>query len=190
MRSTPQKWKMLSKKDASPHSWFPIEFRTYLLPNGKVVEDFSVTTLADVAMIVPVNSDGKIVLVRQFKPGFGDVILEFPAGRRENHHNDILETAKHELEEETGIRTDDLDYFATIAPFVTKGTEKIYCYLARNVEFNSHQKFDENEDIEVVLVTFHELEKLISSNELQAAVTIAAWELAKKKYSHLFPSWK
>lgn len=163
--------------------------RTYELPNGKIVNDFSVTTLADVAMVVPVTSDEKIVLVKQFKPGFGDVILEFPAGRLENHHADIEETAKHELEEETGIKTDSLEYFATIAPFVTKGTEKVFCYLAKDVVFNSTQNMDENEDIEVVVLTFQELEELIMSNELQAAVTIAAWELAKKKYSTLFSSW-
>jgi ADP-ribose pyrophosphatase len=190
MSSTPQKWKLISRKDVSPHAWFPIEMRKYELPNGKIVDDFSVTTLADVAMIVPVTSDEKIVLVRQYKPGFDDVILEFPAGRLEDNHKDIAETAKHELEEEAGIQTNDLEYFATVAPFVTKGTEKVFCYLAKNVEFNSQQKMDENEDIEVATLTYTELEKLISSNELQAAVTIAAWELAKKKFSHLFPSWK
>lgn len=187
---TPKKWTLLSKKDVSPHAWFPIEMRTYELPNGKIVDDFSVTTLADVAMIVPVTKDENIILVRQFKPGFSDVILEFPAGRSENNHKDIEETARHELEEEAGIVADSLEYFATIAPFVTKGTEKVFCYLAENVVFNSKQQLDENEDIEVVVVTFEELERLIASNEIQAAVTIAAWELAKKKFSYKYSSWK
>jgi 8-oxo-dGTP pyrophosphatase MutT (NUDIX family) len=185
-----QKWTLLSTRDASPNKWFPVEIRTYELPNGKIVDDFSVTTLADVAMIVPVTTEGKIVLVQQFKPGFGDVILEFPAGRLGSKHTNIEETAKHELEEETGIKTDSLEYFATVAPFVTKGTEKVFCYLAENIEFNSKQKMDENEDIEVVILSFEELEQLINSNQLQAAVTIAAWELAKKKFSGKFPSWK
>ncbi len=30
---TPKKWTLLSKKDASPHKWFPVEIRTYQLPN-------------------------------------------------------------------------------------------------------------------------------------------------------------
>lgn len=187
---TPQKWKLLSTRDASPNKWFPVEIRTYELPNGKIVDDFSVTTLADVAMIVPVTNEGKIILVRQFKPGFGDVIMEFPAGRLESSHANIEETAKHELEEETGIKAQQLEYFATVAPFVTKGTEKIFCYLAGSVEFNSKQKLDENEEIEVLIVTYSELEQLIAENKLQAAVTIAAWELAKKKFSGRFPNWK
>lgn len=181
----PTKWKLLSSKDVSPHKWFPIEMRSYELPNGKIVDDFSVTTIADVAMIVPVTKDGKIVLVRQFKPGFGDVIIEFPAGRIEKSHKDIEQTALHELEEETGIRATDTQYFATLAGFVTKATEKVSCFLARNVEFNSKQKLDLNEEIEVVTLTPKELDLMIENNEIQAAITVAAWELAKKKFPEL-----
>ncbi len=185
-----QKWKLLSKKDASPDTWFPIEFRTYQLPNGKIVEDFSITTIPDVAMVVPVTKDEKIVLVRQYKPGVDEVILEFPAGRTEKHHQNMADTAQHELEEETGINVESVEYFATITPFVTKGTEKVFCYLAVDVEFNSKQKMDPNEEIEVVIVTYKELEQLIYSNELKAASTIAAWSLAKMKFAERFSSWK
>ena len=179
---TPQKWQLLATKDISSHKWFPLEMRTYQLPNGKVVDDFSVTTLADVAMIVAVTKEGKLVMVRQFKPGFGDVIIEFPAGRIEDTHKDLEETARHELEEETGILAENFEYFGTIAGFVTKGTEKIHCFFTKNAEFNSQQKFDDNEDIEVVLLTPNELDALIDSNRVQAASTIAAWRLAKIKY--------
>lgn len=179
---TPQTWQLLSTKDISPHKWFPLEMRTYQLPNGKIVDDFTVTTLADVAMIVAVTKDGKLVMVRQFKPGFGDVITEFPAGRIEDSHKSLAETAHHELEEETGIQVENLEYFGTIAGFVTKGTEKVHCYFAKDVEFNSYQKLDNNEDIEVVLLSPKELDVLIDSNQIQAALTIAAWRLAKNKY--------
>lgn len=185
-----KKWKLLSTKDVSPHDWFPIEMRSYELPNGKIVNDFSVTTLADVAMIVPVMKDERIVMVRQFKPGFGDIILEFPAGRMEPSHKNLEETAAHELEEETGIKTQSFEYFATFSPFVTKATERVLCYLAENVEFNSEQNMDENEDIEVVIFTFKEIEELISQNRIQAAVTVAAWELAKKMFAGRFGSWR
>lgn len=179
---TPQKWQLLATKDISPHQWFPLEMRTYKLPNGKVVDDFSVTTLADVAMIVAVTKDGKIVLVRQFKPGFGEVVTEFPAGRIESSHKNLAETALHELEEETGIRAQKVEYFGTFSGFLTKATEKCHCYFAKDVEFNSQQKLDENEEIEVVLLSPEELDEQIDANQIQAAISIAAWRLAKTKY--------
>ena len=182
---TPQKWQLLSVKDISPHKWFPLEMRKYQLPNGRVVDDFSVTTLADVAMIVAVTKEGKLVMVRQFKPGFGDVIVEFPAGRIENSHKNLEETAQHELEEETGILAEHLEYFGTIAGFVTKGTEKVHCFFTRDAEFNSQQKLDDNEEIEIVLFSPEEFDELIDTNQIQAALTIAAWRLAKTKYFNL-----
>lgn len=178
-----KKWTLLSTKDISPHAWFPLEMRTYKLPNGSIVDDFSVTTLSDVAMIVPITKDGKVVVVRQFKPGFGDVVIEFPAGRIEKYHKNIEETAKHELEEETGIRTENIEYFGVLAGFVTKATEKVHCYIARDVEFNSVQTLDVNEDIEVLTLTSEELDAMIDANEVVAAITIAAWRLAKSKFS-------
>ncbi|MCD8485147.1 NUDIX hydrolase [Candidatus Woesebacteria bacterium] len=105
-------------------------------------------------------------------------------------HKDIEETAKHELEEETGIKTQNVEYFGMFAGFVTKATEKIYCYFVDNAEFNSQQNLDENEEIEVVEYTFDEVEKLIQNNQINAAITVAAWDLAKRKYSHRFSSWK
>ncbi len=183
---TLQKWTLITSKDISSSKWFPVEERKYKLPSGKLVNDFSVTTLADVAMIVPVTPDGKVIMVNQFKPGFGDVILEFPAGRKEPKHQNIKEVAIYELEEETGIKTQDVEYFATFAGFVTKGTEKVYCFLARNVVINTDQKLDQNEDIEVKVFEPQEIDTLIEENKIQAAITVAAWEVAKKKFPDLF----
>ena len=98
-----QPWKLISKKDVSVGEWFPLEERTYQLPDGEIVDNFTVTTLSDVAMIVPFMKDGTIAMCRQFKPGANKISLEFPAGRIELHHKNLEETAKEELREETGI---------------------------------------------------------------------------------------
>jgi hypothetical protein len=58
------------------------------------------------------------------------------------------------------------------------------------VTFNSKQHLDENEEIEVVTYSFEELESLIATNHINAAITVAAWDLAKRKYSDKFSSWK
>lgn len=180
-----QKWKLISKKDVSPHSWFPIEMRTYQLPNGKVVDDFSVTTIADVALIVPITNDNKVILVKQYKPGVDEVMIEFPAGRIEPEHINIHETAHHELEEETGIKVapQQLKYFGRLTGFSTKASEIVSLFLATNCEFNSIQNFDDNEDIEVLKLDFNELDEMIVNGAIWSSQTIAAWELVKKKFT-------
>jgi ADP-ribose pyrophosphatase len=180
----PQKWKLLSTTDVSPSKWFPIENRTYELPNGRIVDDFTVTTLADVAMIVPITTEGKVVLVNQYKPGVDSVMIQFPAGRLETNHANVTETAQHELEEETGIRVElsQLTQFAKLNSFSTKASEIVYFYLAKDCTFNSQQHFDPNEDIEILQFTPEELDAKILSGEIWCAQTIAGWELAKKKF--------
>lgn len=181
-----QKWKLLSKENVSPSPWFPIENRTYELPNGMIVDDFTVTTIADVSMVIPVTKDKKLVLVRQYKPGVDEITIEFPAGRIEPRHTDFRELALHELEEEAGIRASQIEEFAVFAGFVTKGSERIHCFLARDVEFNSAQSFDPNEEIEVVLFTFAEFDQAIREGKILGSQSIAIWYVAKLKYPDLF----
>jgi len=182
------KWKLLSVKDVSPGKWFPIEERVYQLPNGKIVDDFTVTTLSDVAMIVPITKDNKVVLVNQYKPGVDDVMIQFPAGRIEPEHKNMDETAKHELEEETGImvQINQLSQYAKFTGFSTKASEIVYAYLATECEFNSIQNFDPTEDIEVMTLSFDELDELIENNTICCSQTISCWELAKKKFPNIF----
>jgi len=184
----PKKWKLISQKDISPSLWFPIEERTYELPNGKIVDDFTVTTLANVAMIVPITKDKKVVLVNQFKPGVDAVMMQFPAGRQEDRHKDMDEVVQHELEEETGIKVEanQLTQFAKLAGFSTKASEIVYAYLATDCEFNSQQNLDQTEEIQIVTISFAEMNKLVETNEIWCSQTIATWELAKKKFPEIF----
>ncbi len=185
---TPKKWQLLSKKDVSPHKWLPVEMRSYRHPSGKIIDDFSVVTLADVAMVVPITKDKKVVLVNQYKPGADSLTLEFPAGRWENNSLNFLSLAQHELEEEVGIRVEvsQLTYFATLNGFTTKGSEKVFFYFASDLEFNSNQHLDENEDIEVIQLSFQEMDSYIFDGKILSSQTIAGWELAKKHFPQVF----
>lgn len=180
-------WKLLSVIDVSPSKWFPIEKRTYELPNGKIIDDFTVTTLADVSMIVPITPDKNVVMVRQFKPGVGDLFIQFPAGRLESHHASMEQLALHELEEEVGIRVQvsQLHYVGKMNGFSTKATEVVYVYVAEQCEFNSSQHLDSTEEIEILTYSPAEIDALIMDGTIWAADAIAAWELTKKKYPQL-----
>lgn len=180
-----QKWQLLAAKDVSPSPWFPIESRTYQLPNGKLIEDFTVTTIADVAMIVPITNEGKIVFVRQYKPGVDEITIEFPAGRIEPNHVDIEDTAMHELKEETGIIAGRLLSLGTIAGFPTKGSELINGFIARDLEFTGKQHLDETEDIEILQLTPGEVDDYIKSGKIMTSHTIAFWHILKLRYNTL-----
>jgi ADP-ribose pyrophosphatase len=181
-----QKWQLLSEKDVSPSIWFPIKSRTYKMPNGKVVEDFTITTLGDVVMIIPITDEGKIVMVRQYKPGADQITIEFPAGRKEDKHESFLDAAKHELMEETGIEAGKMAQFVKLSGFPTKGTEMIYGYIAEDLKFTGKQDFDETENIEVVQFTVAEVDSMVETQEVMPVSSVAMWYTAKRKFPQLF----
>lgn len=174
-------WKLLSKRDVSPNKWMPVESRTYEMANGVVVEDFTVTTVLDVAMVVPVASDGKVAMVRQFKPGAGEITLEFPAGRKEKKEEELEQVARRELLEETGIEADRWNRLGETVTFPTKGTERIMHFVAEDIRVGNAQKLDETEFIEVVWLTPNDVDERISQGEINTNPSLACWLLLKVK---------
>ena len=177
---TPKPWKLLKSVDVSPSPHFPIEKRTYELPNGKIVDDFYVTTLEDSAYIIPVTTEGKLVLIRMYKPGLDQVVVQFPAGRIEaKKHKSPRDAAAQELLEEAGIRIDEslLIPLGKLAAMTTKATEVTHVFVAPNVTINAQQKLDETEEIEVFTATRAEVDEMIRRGEAIEAQMIAAWYL-------------
>ncbi len=161
------KWKLRNITDVSPSPWFPIERHEVELSDGRLVDDYYITTLADVAMVLPITIEGKLVLVKQYKHGQRDFMLELPAGFVQEGKS-ITESALAELKEETGILTtaDNLTPLGHIAHIPTKSTQVVHAFLATNLEFNTTQNLDDLEEIEVVEVLPSEALDLVLSGDI------------------------
>ena len=62
------------------------------------------------AAVLPVTSEGKILMVRQYRNALNRYTLEIPAGKLDAPDEPKIECAYRELEEETGFRTEKLEY--------------------------------------------------------------------------------
>lgn len=179
-----KKWKLIKETDVSPSRWFPIVQHTVELPDGTIIDDYFISPLGDVVMVLPVTVNNEIVLVRQYKHAVGEILLELPAGFRQPGKT-LEESAVAELEEETGIRTreDNLVYLGRTANNPTKTANITHAFLARNLEFNSTQRLDVTEDIEIVKVKPEEALAMAINGEIWVAdssVTIL-------RAAHIFP---
>jgi ADP-ribose pyrophosphatase len=127
--------------------------------------------------IVPLDGEGKIVLVRQYRHAAGRALLEIPAGTL-NKGEDPDQCAIRELQEETGYRPGKLQKIGGI--FVAPGysTEFIHLYLATDLTASRLDK-DVDEFIEVQHVPLPEVLNRIRSGEIPDAKTICALFLAK-----------
>lgn len=178
-------WQLVSKIDVSVSKWFPIEERIYQKPDGNIVNDFTVATLEDVSLVLPVMLDGKIVMVEQFKPGANQLTLEFPGGRLKPGE-DFLDGAKTELLEETGMQAEMFIELGKTITFPTKASETIMNYIALNSYVVGQQTLDENEDIAIHFFQSNEIDQMISNGVINTAPSITLWHLAKVKNPKYF----
>jgi ADP-ribose pyrophosphatase len=149
------------------------------LPNGIIGEWESIHHPGG-AMAVPITNDGKLVLVKQYRFPTQGRILEFPAGTLEVGE-DPATTIAREIEEETGYHANKWTNLGEF--FLAPGycDEIIYAYLAQDLEQLAVQPVgDDDEDIEVVLMTPAEFEAAIERGESIDAKSIAGYFLARK----------
>ena len=79
--------------------------------------------------VVAITDDRQVLLVRQFRYPYGDILTEIPAGKK-NPGEQPLETGKRELEEETGYRADHYTFLGTVYPTPGYCDEVIHLYMA------------------------------------------------------------
>jgi ADP-ribose pyrophosphatase len=131
------------------------------------------------ALGVPVTPEGKLVLVRQYRFAVSGRLLEFPAGTVEPNE-DPAETIRREIEEETGYKAHSWRNLGKFALAPGYSDEYIYAFLAQDLEKLEHPpEQDEDEDIEVILMTPEELERAILAGEPVDAKSISSFFLAR-----------
>lgn len=134
---------------------------------------------AAVVAIVPLDSDGNVVLVRQYRLPAEEVLLEVPAGGVDDGE-DIEAAAQREMQEETGYRAGTLTRLAGF--YVSPGyvTEFIHVFLATDLVEDSIPG-DDDEQIEVVRIPLAEALRLIETGEIKDAKSIVGLMLAGRR---------
>lgn len=160
-------WKLIKSEKLIDNRWLSVKKDTVEIPNGMVIDDFYSATIPDAAAIVAVDTEGNIILKKEFKYATGEELIEVPAGMFEPEESDGLAVAKRELLEETGYISDDWMYFGDTVESSSKLTNRMHIYLAQNCKRVSNQKLDETEELEVLVVPMEEAIEMVMRNEIK-----------------------
>lgn len=131
--------------------------------------------------VIPVTEDGKILMVRQYRNALDRFTLEIPAGKVDSPDEPRIECALRELEEETGYKTESLEFLIRVDTFVAFCNEEIDVFIARNL-IKTKQNLDEDEAVEVEEWGLDELLDMVYKGELKDAKTISAILAYANKY--------
>jgi ADP-ribose pyrophosphatase len=157
---------------------FDFEVNTLQLPNG-VMGDWECIRHPGGALVVPVTAEGKLVMIRQYRFAARGYLLEFPAGTLEPGE-EPAQTIEREIQEETGYRAKTWRSLGQFFLAPGYSDEIIYVFLATDLEqLAVPPAQDEDEMIEVVLLSPQELEAAIHGGQVPDTRAISSYLLAK-----------
>lgn len=135
-----------------PVGYMRVVTRTYGMPDGSVSDwDILAHRVPRSVAVVALTDDGQVVLVRQFRPGPGRVLLELPGGRAGSVDEAPEETARRELLEETGYTADRFEV-AGRTWLASYATDERVAVIATGCRHVGDQQLDAEEFCEVRLV--------------------------------------
>ena len=150
-----------------------VEHRDFYYKRKEATGRFTVISMKDWAVIIPVTKEGKLVLVRQFRVGSCDTAYEFPGGALEQGENP-KEGAERELAEETGY-TGELTLLTKMMPNPAFMDNFCYAYLAEGCAKTSELSLDPFEDLEPEEFTVAETERMILDGRIVHSITLAVF---------------
>ena len=140
-----------------------------LLPNGnKSVREISLHVGA--SAVIPILSDGRVIMERQYRYAHHRVMLEIPAGKLNGPDEDPLIAAKRELREETGAAAKKYTYLGSIATAPALIDEVIHLYMAEDISFGERE-LDPDEVLDVELIHIDKLCEMVMNGEIADAKT-------------------
>lgn len=125
------------------------------------------------AAVLPVDRNGKIILVKQYRNALERYTLEIPAGGLKTPDEPTKEAAIRELEEETGFRAAEVTKLLTIRTTVAFCNEKIDIYLAKQLT-EGKQHLDEGEYVSFDAYELDDLCQRIYDGQIEDSKTVSA----------------
>jgi ADP-ribose pyrophosphatase len=152
-----------------------IELDQVTLPNGHKME-LEMIHHPGAAAVVPLQEDGNVIMIYQYRYAAGGFIYEIPAGKL-HPGEDPLECAKRELEEETGYQAKK--YQPLVSFLTTPGfcDEIIHIYLAQSLTPGA-QNLEESEVLEVKKIPLKKALQMIEEGQIKDGKTIIGLQSA------------
>lgn len=145
------------------------------LDNG-ITTDMEFVTHPGATAIIPMLTESRVILLKQYRHSLREYIWEIPAGTLDPQES-VINCAKRELVEETGYSAGQWQKLGQITPVPGYSDEKIHVYLATKLQ-RAEQDLDQDEIINVHEVEYREAMEMIKAGKIQDAKSIAGLFLA------------
>lgn len=168
-----QKWRILSSVYRIETKFLRLRSDRVELPSGAIVDDYFVRESRGFCIVFAITPDDRVLLVRQYKHGIGEIVTELPAGMIDEDETPEA-CAVRELIEETGHTGSPPELVRTFFADPTNATGRFYLFLVRDARPTHAQTFDVTEEIEVLSAPVDELRAMALDGRIGAGSQVAA----------------
>ncbi|HEX7621523.1 MAG TPA: NUDIX hydrolase [Anaerolineales bacterium] len=170
-------FELLKSEIVYPGHAFTIRRDTLRLPDGREAR-FDIVEHVGSVIILPLDTNGQMLFVRQYRHAAGLDLLELPAGTLDEGETP-LECASREIREETGMAAGNLEPLGGFYLAPGYSTEYMHVYLATDLRDNPLEA-DADEFLSVERVPLAEALAMFERGDIQDAKSLAAILLARK----------
>ncbi len=163
---------IITREQTRLSPWTTVVTRTLLLPGNDKTQEYHSLKQADYVCVLAETVDGRIPLVRQYRPAIEAFTLEFPAGLRDGDEPPE-QAALRELAEETGLEPLAAPHrLGCLSPDVGRLENKLWAYMVRAGN-ETAANWQAEPGVERLLVTKSQLREWILDGNFNHALHIA-----------------
>lgn len=170
--TTENNWKTLSSKTVYENAWLELSHRDVITPGGSNGIYGLVKFKNQAIGIIPIDSEGNIYLVGQFRYAIDEYSWEIPEGGGALG-TDVLEAAKRELKEETGLIANKWTKFARIHTSNSATNEEGFLFMAEDL-MQQEAEPEDTEELQIKKVPLTEAVDMVMRSEITDSLSVCA----------------
>lgn len=182
------KWRVLSSTPILKDRWIDLRADRCETVSGTEVSPYYVLNYPEWVHVVALTDDDRLVLVRQYRHGAGEAVLELPGGAVDAKDADIVQAGRRELREETGFAATRVEPVTSLFANPAIQPNRVHILLATGVAPDGAQALEQSEDgLVVELRPVAEVLAGMAGGLIGQAMHVAGLMLALQKLGRIGP---
>ena len=160
-------WEILGSRYVVKDRWLTLRADDCRNADGQDIAPYYVLEYPPWVNALALTPEHDVVLIKQYRHGIRQVILELPGGALDEQDASIVDAARRELREETGYAAEEWREIGTFCRNPVNHTNTSHCFLAFGARYVVEARREPSEHIEVVLMPLGELLERAYQGELR-----------------------